>query len=198
MLLLPSLKGMAQAEPLPDKEPKSIFNPDIQKSTMMASVFPGLGQIYNRKYWKVPLVYGGFAAIGYAVSYNATNHSRFLSAYQDFTDLVPETQSYVEIIKFADPSTYDPVLHPDTYSAGDAQWVKEQLLARVDYFRRYRDLSYIGLAAWYLVTIIDANVDASLYDYDISPDIEAFVVPMPLIENDMGRFGISMGIVVTF
>ncbi len=196
--VLPNVRGNGQILVQPDTAKRKEFLPNPQKSTMIASIFPGLGQVYNRKYWKLPLVYGGFGAIGYAVSYNSTNHSRFLEAYQDFTDKIPETQSYLKIITNADPATYDPVLHPDTYRLSDAQWISEQLLARVDYFRRYRDLSYIGLAAWYLVTILDANVDASLYDYDISTNIEAFVAPVPMIDNEMGKFGVSMGIVITF
>ena len=62
----------------------------------------------------------------------------------------------------------------------------------VDYYRKYRDLSYIGIAAWYLVTILDANVDASLFDYDISEDIRASVAPLTLTST-----GLSPGISFT-
>jgi len=145
---------------------------------MYAAALPGLGQIYNRKYWKVPFVYGGFGALGYAVAFNSRNYNTLITAYQDFTDKIPETDSYIALLTSLNPEDYDPVLHPDTYNSSTASWVKTQLLNGVDYYRKYRDLSYIGIAAWYLVTIIDAHVDASLFDYDISDDLKATLIPV--------------------
>ena len=81
---------------------------------MMAVAFPGLGQIYNRKYWKIPLVYAGFGGLIYSVGFNSSNYNMYMKAYQDFTDAIQETDSYLKLIR-ADPSTYDPVLYPDTY-----------------------------------------------------------------------------------
>jgi len=147
------------------------------RSTMYAAALPGLGQIYNRKYWKVPIVYAGFGALGYAVTFNTQNYNTFITAYQDFTDIIPETDSYLDLLVNQDPSTYDPVLYPETYDPSNEAWVKTSLLNGVDYYRRYRDLSYIGIAAWYLLTILDAHVDASLFDYDISEDLKTSVLP---------------------
>jgi hypothetical protein len=163
------------------------------KSTMYAAALPGLGQIYNRKYWKVPFVYAGFGALGYAVSFNTKHYNTLISAYKDFTDRIPETDSYVALLKNLDPEQYDPVLHPETYNPSTASWVRTQLLNGVDYYRKYRDLSYIGIVAWYLVTIIDANVDASLSDYDISSDLKASIAPVAATFA-----GLSPGITLTF
>ncbi|MBE0673979.1 MAG: hypothetical protein IH591_04905 [Bacteroidales bacterium] len=147
------------------------------RATMLAAALPGMGQVYNRKYWKIPLVYAGFAGLGYGAWFNASSHVKFTRAYQDFTDVIPETDSYLDVIRGIDPATYDPVLYPDSYNPSDSQWIKEQLLSRVDYYKKYRDLSYIGIAAWYLISILDANVDASLSDYDVGESINISVLP---------------------
>ena len=159
-----------------DRHQHYSLNP--MKATMYAAALPGLGQIYNRKYWKVPIVYAGFGALGYAASYNSKNYNTFLNAYQDFTDIIPETDSYLDLLTSLDPSMYDPVLYPESYEPTYESWVKTQLMNGVEYYRRYRDLSYIGIVAWYLVTVIDAHVDASLFDYDISDDLKASVGPV--------------------
>ncbi len=145
---------------------------------MYAAALPGLGQIYNRKYWKVPIVYAGFGALGYAVTVNTRDYNRFINAYKDFTDLIPETDSYLTLLSHLDPKSYDPVLYPGEHNPSTAQWVRTTLRNGVDYYRKYRDLSYIGIAAWYLLTIIDAHVDASLFDYDISNDLRASMIPV--------------------
>lgn len=162
---------------------------------MYAAAFPGLGQIYNRKYWKLPFVYGGFGALGYAVSYNSKFYKEYINAYEDFTDEIPGTDSYLTIptLQSLDPSTYDPVLYPGTYNPTRQSYVKNHLLNGVSYYRRYRDLSYIGIVAWYLVTIIDANVDASLFDYDISDDIKASIAPVTFT-----HYGVYPGVTVGF
>ncbi|MBE0679060.1 MAG: hypothetical protein IH592_09890 [Bacteroidales bacterium] len=167
------------------------------RSTMFAAALPGLGQIYNRKYWKVPIVYAGFGALGYAVTFNTQNYNSFINAYQDFTDIIPETDSYLDLLVNQDPATYDPVLHPETYSPSNEAWVKTSLLNGVDYYRKYRDLSYIGIAAWYLFTIIDAHVDASLFDYDISDDLRACLLPVSAAYARLSP-GITFSIIKTF
>jgi len=68
------------------------------KASLYSAIFPGLGQLYNKKYWKLPLVYGGFGALGYSVTFNQTNYSKYKNAYIDFTDDIPETQSYLNVI----------------------------------------------------------------------------------------------------
>ena len=68
-----------------EKALKHKFQPDPMRATMLAAVFPGLGQIYTRKYWKLPLVYGGFGALIYSVQFNSRSYVKYMKAYQDFT-----------------------------------------------------------------------------------------------------------------
>ncbi len=168
------------------------------KATMLAAAFPGLGQIYNRKYWKIPLVYAGFGGVGYGVIFNTKRFNKFTKAYQDFTDKIRETDSYVDVIRSANPETYDPVLHPDTYKPSEASWVKDQLLLRVDYYKKYRDLSYIGIAAWYLFSILDANVDASLSDYDINQNLTLSLAPAQIPLDNFTGIGVNLTMKISF
>jgi len=167
---------------------------------MLALTFPGFGQVYTRKYWKLPFVYAGFGGVVFAAGYNGAMHNRFLKGYQDFTDLIPETDSYLDIITNADPSTYDPVLYPDSYKPSDAAWYKDRMLKQVDYFKKYRDLSYIGIAVWYLVTVLDANVDASLFNYDVIDNLELGIEPVHAFNpaSPVPGIGVNMTMRVTF
>jgi|WetSurMetagenome_2_1015567.scaffolds.fasta_scaffold98591_2 hypothetical protein len=174
---------------------KPRFKPDPLKATMLAVTFPGLGQIYNRKYWKVPLVYAGFGGLAYSISFNSSKYNKYVKAYQDFTDKIKETNSYIELIP-DNPTTYDPVLYPESYkSSNEAHW-KDIMLQGIDYYRRYRDLSYLGIAGWYLVSIIDANVDASLFDFDISDNLDIVLFPTQ-VELPGGYMGAAVNVSVT-
>ena len=168
------------------------------KATMLAASFPGMGQIYNRKAWKVPLVYAGFGALGYALSYNSGYFNKYTKAYQDFTDNIPQTQSYLQLIRYADPKDYDPVLNPKTATQANYSHIKDLLLNQVDYFKRYRDLCYIGLGAWYLLTILDANVDASLFDYDVGENINLSLAPFRIPLYNYTAAGMSLTMTINF
>lgn len=165
---------------------------------MLAVAFPGLGQVYNRKYWKIPAVYLGFGALLYSVGYNSSHYNTYMKAYQDFTDVIPETDSYLNVIpSTVDPATYDPVLHPTTYIPANAQYYKDGMLRMVDYYRKYRDLSYIGIAGWYLFSILDANVDASLFNFDVSKNLD--VAAYPVLMTSPGRYaGAGLNLRITF
>ena len=179
---------VAVAKPVSHK-----FKPETLRATMLAVAFPGLGQIYNRKVWKIPLVYAGFGALIYSVGFNSKNYNMYIKAYQDFTDNSPNTISYQHLIA-ADPSTYDPVKAPNSYS-----YYKDAMLRMVDYYKRYRDLSYIGIAGWYLVSILDANVDASLFNYDISPNLNITLLPMQMsLPGGFIGAGLSVDLKVNF
>jgi hypothetical protein len=177
---------------------KKHFRAEPLKATMLAVALPGAGQVYNRKYWKIPVVYAGFGALFYSAGFNSKNYKTYVLAYQDFTDVIPETDSYIKLIP-ADPSTYDPVLYPESYDPANAAYYKDGLLRMVDYYKRYRDLSYIGIAAWYLLSILDANVDASLFDFDVSDNLGITLAPvlMPLPGGYTGA-GLSASIKWTF
>jgi len=174
------------------------FSAEPLKASMMAVAFPGLGQIYNRKIWKIPLVYAGFGGLIYSVGLNSKNYIKYMKAYQDFKDAIPATKSYEALI-LADPKTYDPVQYPKSYVPANAAYYEDGMLRMVDYYKRYRDLSYIGIAGWYLLSILDANVDASLFNYDVSDNLDIAVFPsqVPLPGGFMGA-GINVGLRVTF
>jgi hypothetical protein len=165
----------------PVKAKKDTIAHSPHKATIYSAVLPGLGQIYNRKYWKVPLVYGGFAAFGYFIKWNNDQYNSYKQAYNDLVDDDPNTTSYMK-------------LH------GIAQWdltnssVKSQLATRIsngkDAFRRYRDLNIIGTVAFYALNIIDASVDAHFFNFDISDDLSMNWTPGPVYCMDNRTIGI--------
>jgi len=160
-----------------------------RKASVYSAVLPGLGQIYNRKYWKVPIVYAGFGTIAYFVVYNGSRLKKYTQAYLDFTDTLAVTDSYLDLIgPNLDPATFDPVLYPGSYNPSLAESFENLLKNNRDYFRRYRDLSYIGLAAWYVLNIIDASVDAHMYDFDVGEDLVLRVEPA----WQPARYGMNM------
>ncbi len=167
------------------------FHADPHRATMLAIALPGLGQIYNRKYWKVPVVYAGFGAILYAANFNGSRYNTHLKAYQDLIDAFPETRSYLRLkgLEEVDPDDFDPALNPSSHA-----YYKDRILRSVDYYRKYRDLSYIGIALWYMVSILDANVDASLFNYDVSDDlgIELGPVNLPVEGSAAPALGVTM------
>lgn len=200
LLLVCSLQIIIAQDTIPSvnaRPLKARFQAEPMKATMMAVVLPGLGQIYNRKYWKIPLVYAGFGGLFFSAGFNSTKYNQYMEAFQDFTDGVPKTKSYLDIIPSSvDSDTRDPVLN---YSpAEEAHW-KERLIQGIDYYKRYRDLSYIGIAGWYLISILDANVDASLFNFDISNnlDIAVYPVSVPLPGGFTGA-GVNVGMTVVF
>lgn len=173
------------------------FSPNPMRATMLATALPGLGQIYNRKYWKVPIAYAGFAGVAFSIFYFSDHYNTYMKAYQDFTDDIPETDSYTKLIS-ADPATYDPVLHPDTYESSYATWYQERMLRGLDYFKKYRDLSYLGIAAWYLFTILDAHVDACLFNYDVSDKIDITIAPLQTPNIKYAGMGVNVSFKLTF
>ena len=176
--------------------PSSVRVTSPVKATMMAAALPGLGQVYNRKYWKIPLVYAGFGALGYSIIRNSQNFDGYMEAYQHLTDDVPETISYEKYTSSFDSGEIDPALGADNYNPQTHSWVKDQMLNAISYFRRYRDLSYIGVGLWYILSILDANVDAIMSDYDISPELILSVEPVPLSTVNGPTMGI--GVKITF
>jgi hypothetical protein len=135
-----------------------------RKATIYSAVLPGLGQVYNRKYWKVPLIYIGFGTIGYFITWNNDNYQLFKTGYQHLTDGNPETQDYLKI-EAVRRNNYD-LDNPNQYNN-----LKTALSRQQDYYRRNRDLLIISFAAFYGLNIIDASVDAHLFDFDISDDL---------------------------
>jgi len=155
-------------QPTPDK-----FLPNPKKATIYAAIFPGLGQIYNRKYWKLPLVYGSFIGCAYAINWNGGQFDGYRQAYKDFIDLDEKTDSWNNY-------RYGAYLReePKNWSEDMKRNFSNTLKSARDFHRRNRDLSYIVTVGVYALWIIDAYVDAQLFDFDISPDLSMQVAPV--------------------
>lgn len=139
---------------------KKEFNPNPNRAVWMSALFPGLGQIYNRRYWKLPIIVGGFMGLGYATSWNNSQLSDYTQGYRDLMDDDPNTRSYMN---FFPPTTNESDL--------DKTWLASTLKSRRDFYRRNRDLCIICCVGLYLLCMVDAYVDASLAHFDISPDL---------------------------
>ena len=146
----------------------SSFVPDPQRALWLSLVFPGGGQIYNRKYWKLPIIYGGFLGCAYALSWNNQMLQDYSQAYLDIMDSDPNTKSYEKML----PYGYD--------ISGRENQFKDIFKNKKNYYRKYRDMSILAFAAVYLIAVIDAYVDAELSTFDISEDLSLQVTPAVL------------------
>lgn len=154
------------------QEREIAFNPDPTRAVWLSALFPGLGQIYNRRYWKLPIVVGGFMGLGYATSWNNGMLRDYTQAYSDIMDTDPSTNSYMDFF----PST----IKEETL---DKTWLTNVLKSRKDFYRRNRDLCIIGMVGVYFLAMLDAYVDASLAHFDISPDLSMDVAPAVIPES---------------
>jgi hypothetical protein len=166
---------------------RKAFVPNSTRAVIYSAIFPGLGQIYNRKYWKLPIVYGGFLGCIYAISWNNTQYTGYKSAYRDFTDSNPDTNSW------RDYKYYGYSDNPDEWTAQQREGFTNALKNKKDYFRRYRDLSYIITVGLYAICMIDAYVDAQLFEFDISEDLSFRVNPVffEKVANNSRSFGLQ-------
>ena len=144
---------------------KKRFIPNPKKALWLAIVFPGGGQIYNRKYWKLPLIYGGFIGCLYALTWNNTMYRDYSQAYIDIMDNDENTKSYENFIS----PRYD--------TKANAARLQEVFRRKKNYYRRFRDLSMFCMIGVYALSIIDAYVDAELSSFDISRDLTMKVHP---------------------
>lgn len=147
------------------KQKIATFTPDPGKATWAGIVFPGGGQIYNHKYWKLPIVYGGFLGCAYALNWNNQMYSDYSQAYLDIMDDDPGTASYEDFL----PPRYNVEANRD--------YLERVFKNRKDNYRRQRDLSIFCFIGVYLISVIDAYVDAELSNFDISEDLSVQVRP---------------------
>ena len=139
-----------------------------RKASLYAAILPGAGQIYNKKYWKLPLVYGGFIALGYAVNFYDVRYK--LLRKELFRTL--EESGYV------------------------SQFGNEQQLRNgVNSQRRDRDFYIIMLGGMYLLQIVDAHIDAHLKEFDVNPNLQVSIEPT--VENSV-YFGNTAGVSLKF
>jgi len=143
------------------------WRPDPKRALWMALVLPGAGQIYNRKFWKLPIFYGGIVGCVYAMSWNNGMYHDYAQAYIDISDGNPATDSYNKFLHIGTTSINE---------LTDTRY-KELFRNRKDRFRRWRDMSFFVLVGVYALSVIDAYVDASLSEFDISNDLSLRVSP---------------------
>lgn len=149
--------------------------PNPTNATWLALVIPGGGQIYNRKYWKLPIVYGGFAGCAYALTWNGKMYKDYQAAYVDAVNEKWDSSSITDLLP---PGYIDRVSHSQ---------ITETLRKRKDTYRRWRDLSIFAFIGVYLISVVDAYVDAELSNFDIGPDLSMKVEPT-LINNQTGGY----------
>ncbi len=154
---------------------KERWVPDPKKAMWLAIVFPGGGQIYNKKYWKLPIIYGGFIGCIYALNWNNTMYRDYSQAYIDIMDDDPNTKSYENFI----PPSYD--------VNQNLTRIQDLFRRKKNYYRRYRDLSIFCMIGVYALSIIDAYVDAELSSFDISHDLSMKVKPAIINGNEGGK-----------
>lgn len=134
-----------------------------------SAILPGLGQAYNKKYWKVPVVYAGVAVTGYFIYKNYTIYNNFRQAYIYSHDTDPSTNlESFSVWGISRNKTYFPSLYDDA-----------RQLEIIDGYRKYLDLSIIAAAAVYGLNILDAVVDAHLYHFDVSDNLSMTILPSP-------------------
>lgn len=163
------------------------FNPDPQRALWLSALCPGLGQIYNRRYWKLPIVVGAFVGLTYGASWNNRMYKDYSKGYRDVLDDDPETRSYMD---FFPPTVQESDL--------DMAWLQKTMKSKRDYYRRYREICVIAMVGVYLINIVDAYVDASLAHFDISPDLSLDVSPTAIDSGVTGGRLPSLGLQCAF
>ena len=145
------------------------WKPNAMRAVWMGAVIPGYGQIYNRSYWKLPIVYGAFMGCAYAITWTNGIYTDYKTAYRDIL-----TDSSKGVVSEDDPTKSYIAILPDGYTlgrVGGASGWTNTLNNRQNTYRRYRDLSIVATVLVYALSLIDAYVDAQLFDYDISDDL---------------------------
>ncbi|HOX83917.1 MAG TPA: DUF5683 domain-containing protein [Chryseolinea sp.] len=147
---------------------------DPQRALLLAAVVPGLGQIYNKKYWKLPLVAGGFIGIGYG-----------FNSYNNFY------QKYKKELFYNLENGFE----NDSDSRGPGEPTTGNYRTAVDFYRNKRDLMVLLMGGMYLLQIIDAHVDAHLKEFDLNPNLQVSIQPS-VSQNDL--IGRQTGVSVVF
>lgn len=157
-----------------------VWAPDPIKSLWYSALMPGAGQIYNRKYWKLPIIVGGFMGLAYGISFNSRYYTDYSNAYRDAYSSDPNANSYINFLPYSYRNNRE-------WIEKNKEWIRSSLKSRKDYYRRNRDLCIVGMLAVYGLAIIDAYVDAQLYNFDISPDVSLKLSPAVLEPSTESR-----------
>jgi hypothetical protein len=193
--LLPTLTlpSFAQDEPARDSiPPKSLVSAEdtfsvkktttpgqkphsVKKAVFYSAVVPGWGQVYNKKWWKVPIIYAGFGGLGFAIGWNAKRWRTYSDAYRIRVD--------------GDTTTIDEF---------EGVYSDANLVTLKNYYRRNMDLSIIFTSVLYALNIIDAAVDAHLFEYDISDDLTLRVQPQLHLAKNRGSSFAGINLTMRF
>ncbi len=160
------LDALPTAQPKKPRRDWTTWKPSPKRAMWLALVFPGAGQIYNRKYWKLPIFYGGFVGCAYAMTWNNQMYCDYKQAYLDLMDDDDSTHSYDQFMHLG-----------NTINSSNISRYQSLFSKRKDRYRRYRDLSFFCIIAVYALSVIDAYVDASLSEFDISDDLSMHIEP---------------------
>lgn len=153
---------------------KKIIPHSPKKAALFSTAMPGLGQAYNKKYWKIPVIYAGFAGLAYSYSINQSKFTTYRNAYKYRID--------------SDPNTTDAYV---------GVYTDENLNTLQKYYHRYRDLSVIGMAALYVLNIVDASVDAHLFKFDVSDNLTMNIRPT-LVNTSANTYTSGIGLKIKF
>lgn len=168
------------------KKTRKVRKPNTTTATWIALIVPGGGQIYNRKFWKLPIVYGGFVGCMYAYNWNGQMYKDYRQAYLDIMDSDPNTDSYKDFFR------------PGYNFEANKEYLQSIFKKRKDRYRRWRDLSIFATIGVYALSVIDAYVDAQLASFDISEDINLTIEPQVISGNtyshDKAYYGLNCNI----
>jgi len=201
------------------------FKPNPTKAVMYSAIFPGLGQIYNRKYWKLPIVYGGFIGCTYAITWNTTQYNDYKELYRGVSTRGTLWLGYIDSGGATDgdwrnswhnflrsKGVKNPTKDEDSWldflrargnSLGaikqdDINFYTGRFKNGKDFYRRNRDLSIFITIGLYALCILDAYVDAQLFDFDISPDLSMRVEPVIFNKSNLNSSALGLQCSIKF
>jgi TM2 domain-containing membrane protein YozV len=149
-----------------------------KKASIYSALFPGLGQIYNKKYWKLPIIYGGFAGLIYGYSWNNNLYDEYFDAFRTISQYSSPDEMTEEDKEYLDDFINNPSI--DLTNPSHFDYATTQFSGGKDFYRRNRDFTIIVMLGLHVLNIIDASVDAHLFDYDISDDLSMNIEPSPI------------------
>ena len=139
------------------------------KASMYSAILPGSGQIYNEKYWKAPFIYAAMGTALYLANWNQKEYLHYRSAYEYRTD--------------GDATTIDDY---------DGIYTETNLITIKNYHQKNRDLAYIITAGIYLLNIVDASVDAHLFNFNVNDDLSFKLEPKMLRLQNQNQYGLAL------
>lgn len=152
--------------------------PNPKKAAMLSAAIPGAGQVYNKDWWKVPIIYAGLGTIGYFIYWNNDKYISYNNAYLDFVDDDPSTNRHLDLLNGVEVT--------------NEEWFKTTVENGRASYRRDRDLLIISLVGFYVLNVLEANVAAHLYDFDVSDDLSMQLRPSMGYNHFNGRASLGL------